>query len=123
MFHPRRAETTDTYTCPSDATVGDLVYVSGEDEVGRANASSELTMGIIGLVATKPTATTCTVTALNSIGGYSGLIPGRAYYASAVTDGAFSSVPPTATGHIVQKIGFARSTSVLVIQIGCPFIL
>jgi len=53
-------------------------------------------------------------------GSSTGLTPGDAYYASDVTAGNLTNVAPATSGHYVTLVGWAISTTQLLVQPGTP---
>jgi hypothetical protein len=104
------------YSCPSGVSVGDAVYLSAADTVDQADADDLTKIPCIGVVISKPTSTSCQVQYYGELSGFAGLAPGGTIYL-AKTAGALTQVAPTAVGDVVQRIGFARSTTVAVLQI------
>jgi hypothetical protein len=99
--------------CLSDVSAGDLVQISGEQFVEKANVTSVPARHIIGFVYQKPTTTTCTVVYSGEV-TLSGLSSGEDYFATS-TPGGISTTRP-ATGY-VQQVGKAKGSNVLVISI------
>ena len=111
----------DTYTCDSGLAVRDAVYLSGADAVAKADADGSGTQPLIGFVSSKPTATTCIVKYSGELGGFTGLTTGVNYYLSE-TPGEITTTAPSSSGSIVQKVGFARNTTTLVIFVDRDYI-
>ena len=108
---------TSVYVCPAGVLVNDFVYISAANTVDRANATSSAAAPAIGVVVSKPSATSALVMfGASEVGGFAGLAPGAAYYIATI-DGAISTLAPGAVGNIVQRIGRARSATVLLVQI------
>jgi len=105
------------YSCAPGVAVLDAVYLTGADTVGQALANGVATMPVIGIVASKPTPITCIIRYHDEQAGFVGLAPGATYYASDVTPGAISLAAPVSPppGHVIQRVGFARSTTTLVV--------
>jgi hypothetical protein len=78
--------------------------------------ATDNTKPAIGFVVAKPTATRAIVKHYGEIGGFSGLTPGATYFLDTVA-GAISAVAPLLLGNIVQRIGFARNATTIVLQI------
>lgn len=102
---------TYTYTCPGTVAVNDAVYLSGAGSVDKASNAGAASVPAIGLVTSKPTATTCVVQASGKVSGLVGLTAGAYYYLGAA--GAISTAVPTSSGEQVQLIGYAPSTTEL----------
>jgi len=98
--------------------VRDLVKVNGVNSVTKIadNTDTEMPGGIFGVVSAKPTATTCEVTFMGVVSGFTGFTTGLPVYVSVL--GAASQTTP-ATG-LWQTIGFAVSTTDLFVYIKTP---
>jgi hypothetical protein len=97
------------YTCLSSVAVGNPVYLSAADTVALCDGTNGAKMPCIGLVAAKPTTTTCIV---QSAGEFptTGLTAATVYYVG-------TGVLVTSTGGlaVIQQIGVAKDTTTLVI--------
>ena len=108
------------WNCTVTEQVGDAVFESAANTARQANANSNATMPVIGIVIQKPTATTCIIARSGEVSAFAApLIVGQEYYAS-TTPGQITTTVPTASGHVVQYIGYARNTSTLVVQMRAP---
>jgi hypothetical protein len=107
----------DLWNCPVGVVVGDLVYATGADSCDRANASGIATMPVIGVVESKPTPITCIVAKAGDVGGFVGLAPDAPYFAGLLA-GQMALTAPVGSGQVVQKIGYAKSATTLVIALG-----
>jgi len=105
---------TGTYNCPTTVSVNDAVYLTSADNVDKANANTK--EPVIGLVCAKPTTTSATIQYYGELTGYSSLSTGSTYYL-ATSDGGITNIPPSSVGSVVQRLGFARNTTTLVIMI------
>lgn len=105
-----------TYTCPVTVVVRDAVYLSAADTVDQADADDASKQPLIGIVDSKPGATTAIVTYYGEVSGFVGLTPGDTYYLS-TTPGQITNVAPSNPGDIVQRIGFAKSATVLMVMV------
>ena len=94
------------YTCPSGAAVRDAVYCSAANTVALANAGNTAKAPCFGLIATKPTATTCTIQRLGPLAGFSGLTVGAKMWLDE-TDGQIIDTAPSGSNRVVQEIGAA----------------
>jgi len=110
---------TDSFACPPSVAEGDAVYISGTDTVDKAFAGAVgQTEDAIGVVATKPTATTATVLSHGvSAASFVGLTAKATYYLSPTVAGGITSTAPTAPGQKVQEIGIASSATKLFVDI------
>ena len=108
------------YTCLSSVAVGNVVYLSGSNTVGLANATDSTKLAI-GIVLSKGSSTQCVVQLEGENSSFSGLTVGAVYYLG-LTDGTMTTIAPTIGGNIVQKLGFAKNSTTLVIEIDENFV-
>jgi len=104
------------YDCPVTVSLRDSVYLVSDDAVDQADATSLATMPVIGMVRLKPTATSCVVQYAGELDGFSGLIAGSTYYQDLVS-GDITDTPPSSPGEVLQRLGFAKSSGTLVVQV------
>jgi len=112
------------YNCPGTVNVLDVVYLTGADLVDAADADDHTKQPVIGVVVSKPSFTTCWVQYSGELAGFIGLIPGATYYLSTTPGQMCRPVDPgypSNQGDIVQKVTFARSTTVMVVMIDRDF--
>jgi len=102
------------YTCPVGVALTDAVYLSAANVVDKADSDDALKQPLIGVVTAKPTPTTCTVTNYGEANVFVGLAVGATYYLG-VAPGTITTTAPSVPGNIVQRIGFAKSTTTLVV--------
>jgi hypothetical protein len=107
------------FTVPAGVAVGEIVYVTGAFAADRADASAAATAKAIGIVIAKPAATTATVRYFGEVSGFVGLTPGALYYLD-TTAGQISLTAPSSPGEVVQNVGQALSTTVLLLDIDRP---
>ena len=106
------------WNCPTTVSVNDVVYQNGANSVSRALANTNATMPAIGLVISKPTTTTCIIARSGEI-SYAGLpTVDASYYVSAVSAGAITTTPPSGANRVVQRVGYTRSSSIFVVELG-----
>lgn len=117
------AETaSETFNCPLNVAVNDAVYLYGTHEVRKADATALSTAPAIGIVKEKPTTTTCVVVTDGEFDFLAGsLTPGAVYYLAKGTPGAITNTPISGPG-VSQKLGVARSATVLVLNIDSDFV-
>jgi hypothetical protein len=114
----------DLYDCPATVAIGDAVYVSGADTVDKAFAGVPgQTEDAIGVVASKPTGTTCRVVSSGAVGGYAGLATGQRYFLSDTAAGGITNAAPAGAGEKVQQIGIASSATKLHVRMDWGVIL
>ncbi len=117
----------DTVALPASEalTAGDLVNIWSDAGTAKARKADASTAGkeahgfVLAGVASGATATVyfeATDTQL------SGMTPG-VQFLSAATPGRTVAVAPTATGNVVQRVGFATSATALNFQCGDPIVL
>jgi hypothetical protein len=105
------------YTCIASVSVGDWVYKTAvNNTVGKADANNVLP--VIGIVASKPTSTSCIVQAGGTIGVFSGLTAGTQYFAAKGNPGGMTADPSgiISSSGMVQKLAVAVNTTT--VQIG-----
>lgn len=103
-----------------DAVRGDSV---ADTAVAADNTSSANALPFLGMVYATPTVGTATVAYFGEF-PWSGapLTPGATYFLDSVS-GGISTTPPSSSGAIVQRIGFAKSTTILFLAPGEPILL
>ncbi len=109
-----------SYNYVSGVMVHDFVYAVNNDIVDRAYGD---TVGgipqhspVIGMVMSI-TGSTAVVQYSGEVGGFSGLVEGSTYYLSPTSPGSVVSPSTAGTGQVLQKIGFAKDASTLVLMI------
>lgn len=103
------------FTCPNTVDVGDLVYVSGSDQVDLADVTDYLKMPAVGIVIGKPTLTSATVAYFGEVDVFAGLTPGAAYYVGPLGSVVDAHASPRDFGTSVQRIGIALSTTTMLV--------
>jgi hypothetical protein len=98
--------TPKVYTCPSGATVRQAVYLASSNTVALANAGNTSKAPCFGLIASKPTSTTCTIQRTGPLAGFSALTPGDKMFLDE-TDGQIVNAAPTSSNRVVQQVGIA----------------
>lgn len=107
----------DVYTADDDLIIRDAVYISAADNVNKASAAAAGTAQLLGFATAAALDTTSVnVRKFGILTGFSGLTAGSRYYLSA-TAGLITATIPTATGNTVVQAGYAKSATVLDIQI------
>lgn len=119
---PYTASGAGSWTVPAPVAVGDVVQVTGSNTADAADSGTSFTgLGVVGVVIAKPTAVTATILFNGEASVFAGLTPGAAYYLGAA--GAVSLVPTLApSGSIMQRIGYAKNATTLVVDLGEPVI-
>jgi len=111
-----------TLTASENLSAGDFVNIfddGGTVKVRKADASTNKPAH--GYVLDSVTAgSSVTVYFDGHNTGLTGLTPGAYYYLSASQPGGVSATPPTASGHLVQKVGIAISTTIIDVEIETP---
>ena len=100
------------FSCDSSLSVGNVVAQNG-DSVIPANASSNLPA--IGIIAQKPTPEIAYVKTAGEV-TLSGLTPGEKYFLSEIS-GELNLTEPTTSGSFIQCLGFAKSSTIFVVQL------
>lgn len=110
--------TQDNFIADEALAIRDVVYISAADNVSKAIGSDDTFSNAIGLAQTAAADTATVPVQFNGLmGGFTGLTAGATYFLSAATAGLITSSIPTGTGNTIVQIGFAKSTTVLLIQI------
>lgn len=109
----------NTFDCTATEAVRDVVYQSASNTVRQANAGSTLTMPAVGVIISKPTATTCIIARSGEVSGFGSLTPDRRYYVD-TTNGAITATPPTGGNNVVHPIGYSKTADILVVELWVP---
>jgi len=113
--------TEGTWTCPIGAAPGDVVYVSAADNVDLGDANDPLKQPIIGIIKSKPGSTTAIVQYYGEmVGVLTGLTAGDTLYLSE-SPGQPVVAAPSGSGSIVQKVGFVKNGTTVVIMVDRDF--
>jgi hypothetical protein len=107
----------DLWICPAGVAIRDVVYEFGANNCDKANASTIATMPAIGVVMSKPTPTSCVVARSGEVAGFGVLTADVPYFVGTIA-GTLTSSAPAGTGRVVQPVGYARNTDVLVVELG-----
>lgn len=92
--------------------IGDIMYISGSDEVSKAKADASGTTHAVAVALAVVASAGTGVFQFNGIvTGLSGLTPGATYYLSAATKGLMTTTPPSTVGQYVVKLGKAVSAT------------
>lgn len=108
------------WNCPAGVSVLDAVYQTGSDSVDQAKADVVATMPAVGIVLSKPSATTCIISRSGIVPSFVGLSVDNYYYVSPTTAGAITTTPPNTSGHVVQQVGYSKTSTDLVVELGRP---
>lgn len=104
---------------------GDLVNVwndSGTVKIRKADATSAGKEASGYVLSSVSSSASATVYLEQKVTGLTGLTAGAVYYLS-TTAGGVTSTAPSSSGNVVQRIGRAASTTVLIFQPGPPVVL
>lgn len=110
------------YNCDVSVNIGDVVYLSSPDLIDKADADDILKQPLIGIVQSKNSLIEAIVLYTGELTGFVGLIPGSTYFLSKIS-GQFTTDPPLDEGAIVQKVGFAKNSTTLVVLIDRDYIV
>lgn len=108
---------TGSYTTDASVQVLDVVYLSGPDTVAQSDADDPGKQPVIGFVQAKSSTTQATVQYNGEISGFIGLIPNATYFLSQVPGQITNNVDAYPLGAVVQKVGFAKDSTTLVIMV------
>lgn len=109
-------------TCLSSAQLGDVVYMNGPlNDVRGVDLTDFNKMPVVGSIVEKPTPTTCVVQTSNILSGiYTGLTPGKIYYAGIGANPKPvypAPIPGAAETIFIQPIGIAVNSTTIAL---CP---
>lgn len=105
-----------SWTAQVNVAIRDAVYISSADNVSPADASAISTAGVVGFALAAATAgNPVSIRHEGVVTGFAGLTAGARYFLSETT-GAITSTPPTGSGTVVFFVGFAKSTTALLIE-------
>jgi len=104
------------YTVPGTVFLLDVVYATGSGAADKADGTNPAKVPAVGIVVQKPDSTTAVVQYVGEVDGFGSLVPGLVYYVS-TTPGQLTSTAPTANGSVVQKVGVAKTATVLMLSV------
>lgn len=103
------------YTAGEILAASEVVYISGADEVSKADAATNYqAIGVADAAAAA--AADVPVVSEGVVSGFTGLTAGDRYFLD-TTAGAVTNTAPTGTGNRVLQIGFAKNTTDMHLQI------
>lgn len=94
-------------------SAGDVVAINASGQAIQADANAEATCRVLG-VCVNVDGSDISVAQVGNITGLSGLTAGQKLYASG-TAGGLTATPPSSSGDIVYLVGYATSTSAMVL--------
>jgi hypothetical protein len=100
---------------------GSVVRLSAANTVDLASATSVATAPAIGVVSQDPSGGFALVVLEGEVDGFVGLIPGATYYMNTVAGGIIGSVIGFVAGNVVQKIGYAKNPTTLIVEIDLDY--
>lgn len=102
---------------PGTVALYDVVFEVGANVCAKANASSIVAMPVIGVVVSIPSPARCVVARSGEVinPGWA-LIPDQAYFAGLIA-GTLTASPPGASTQVVQKVGYAKNSTTLMVEI------
>jgi hypothetical protein len=108
----------NSYTAGAAITSKDVVYISAANSVSPAKADAASTSYAVGFAtSTVSSAASVGVKTDGIISGFTGMTAGARQYLSGTTAGAITSTIPSATGHTIVQVGYAKSATDLQIQL------
>lgn len=108
------------YNTNAGIKLWDVVYLSGSDTINKASSDNPSFEPVVGFVSAINLNNTATVRYNGEISGFSGLQIGQKYYIGS-TPGTITVDPPSDSGQTLQKVGFAKNSTTLVIIIDLDF--
>lgn len=115
---PRIEVLEGSWTCTVSEVLLNVVYEAGSSFVRQANAAVVGNMPAIGVVI-QTTGASCVLARSGEVDGFVGLTPGATYFVSTVA-GQITTTPPSGSGNVVQRVGYAKTTTILMVQLGEP---
>lgn len=109
-------------TAPNDGAVLDVVYLTAPDTVAPADNDDPPKQPVIGFIQQRLGPTSVIVQYAGELPGFSGLVSGATYFLGAAP-GTITAVAPTVSPSTLQRIGFAKDSSTLVIFIDRDFVV
>lgn len=104
------------YVAGENLSANNAVYISGASAVSIADAPTIAKSGVLGFaISAASSAAAVTVRKSGPLSGFSSLTPGARQYLG--TAGAITATLPTASGSTVVQVGYAKSATILDIQI------
>lgn len=110
------------YSCPSSLVIGDVVYLSSPNSVDIADADNSSAQPLIGLVSNKISPTSAEIMYHGELDAFVGLVTGATYYLD-INPGFITNNPPSTLGSIIQRVGFAKNTTTLVVMIDRDYVV
>lgn len=118
------------WACPPTVLICDAVYASGLNSVDRATGAQLATATAIGIVVSKPSATTALVVYSGEVDVFSGAVgngvilnPGSVYYLTINQPGLITNIPGGVPGQYQQRVGVAKNNNTLVVMPGDAILL
>ena len=113
---------TEIYSCLPTVNALDVVYLSAADTVDQANAAAPTGNPLIGMVSGKINPIIAEVMQDGEIDGFNGLITGSTYYLD-IVPGKITNIPPSTLGTVIQRVGFAKNPTTLILMIDRDYIV
>lgn len=108
--------TPQIFDCPSSAQVGDPVYEVADLVVAEADAATTAAAPALGMISSKPTATTCTIVQVGPLAvPYPLPADGTALFLA--VGGGVTASAPTGSGNVVQGLAEVISQSGRILQV------
>lgn len=105
-------------TATSTLAAGDVVYVDGAGSVDKGNANATSTSTVVGVsLGSISAAASGPIVSAGYVSGLSGLTAGSAYFLSDASAGALALYSALTSGNRAIRIGYAASTTDLVVNI------
>lgn len=112
-------QVSNSYIADEALALGDALYISAADNVSKADVSAEgAGANVIG-VAKAAALDTAAVDVISEglVSGYTGMTAGARYYVDPATPGGKTVTLPTGTGNVIVQLGYAKSATVMHLQI------
>ncbi len=114
------SDTVGPWNCSTLVQERDVVFCDGADHVDRASATTLAGRTAVGICAAKLSATTALIRYSGETTGYTGLMPGAAYYVGVGVGTMQQGIGGFVPGYTVMRIGVAKNNTTLVMHVGEP---
>lgn len=115
------SDTVGLYDCPGGVAVGNVVHVTSNNYVVPSNAATLAGKDIMGVVVSKPTATTAYVKYVGEASVFVGLVAGETYFVAKVDGAVTNDVSAYVEGDTQTVVGVAKNATTLVLRISAAF--
>jgi hypothetical protein len=108
------SDTVGLWNCSTLVQERDIVFCDAADHVDRASAATLTGRTVVGICAAKLSSTTALIRYSGETTGYTGLMPGAAYYVGVGAGTMQQGIGGFIEGYTVVRVGTAKNTTTLV---------